>query len=355
MTSPFPGKDAGSGPTEISWPRGHQEGDIRGRDFPALHAGRGVESLRHTVSEGGMEFSQLEALVAIARSRSFSRAGEQLARTQPAISIAIKKLEEEIGAQLFDRSRREVTLTDAGEVLLGYAQKILNLRSEAASAIEELRQLHAGKVTIGANESTSLYFLPKIILAFRQQYPRIKVEVYRSVSERLPQEVRERNLDFGVISFEPNDSELESFPLLDDELALIVRPDHPLARKKKVTIKDLGRETFIAHNVKSPSRTRVIEAFKRNHTPLNISIELSSIETIKQFVQMNLGIAFVPRLCIEQELRQGTLVSVPLQGFTCRRTLRVIYLRDKVHSHAAAKFLDVLRAVAQSSRSASSR
>jgi len=238
-------------------------------------------------------------------------------------------------------------LTDAGRVLCDYAQKIINLRSEAVWTIEELRQLHSGKVSIGANESTSLYFLPRIILAFRERYPSIKVEVFRSFSERLPHEIKERNLDFGIISYEPNDSELESFPVLEDELALIMRPDHPLATKGKVTLRDLGQETFVAHNVKSPSRQRVIEAFKQHRVPLTIGIELSSIETIKQFVQMGMGLAFVPRMCIEEELREGKLVSPPIQGFKHKRTLRVIYLRDKVHSHAAAKFLEVVKSFAQ--------
>lgn len=298
-----------------------------------------------------MEFSQLEGLLAIARSHSFSRAAEQLGRTQPAISIAIKKLEDEIGAPLFDRSRKDVTLTDAGRVLYEYAQKIINLRGQAVSAIEELRQLHSGKVSIGANESTSLYFLPRIILAFRERYPNIKVEVFRSSSERLPQDIKDRNLDFGIVSFEPTDGEVESFPIMEDDLALILPPEHRLVKKGKLTIKDLGEETFLAHNVKSPSRDRVVETFKQHRVPLNISIELSSIETIKQFVQMGLGLAFVPRLCIEEEIRQKKLVSLPIQGFAHKRTMRVIYLRDKVHSHAAAKFLEVLKSVAQAQSS----
>ncbi|GBC77409.1 HTH-type transcriptional activator CmpR [bacterium HR08] len=297
-----------------------------------------------------MEFAQLEALVAIARARSFSRAAEQLARTQPALSIAIRKLEEEIGALVFDRSQKEVTLTEVGQILFEYAQKILNLRREALGTIEELRQLHTGRVTIGANESTSLYLLPRIILAFREQHPTIKIEVYRSFSERLPREIKERNLDFGIVSFDPNDSELASFPILEDELVLILPPGHPLAARRQITLKDLGGEPFIAHNVRSPARERVIQAFRRARVPLNIAIELTSIETIKEFVKMGLGLAFVPRMCIEEELAHGKLATVPIHGFRHRRVLRVIYLRDKVHSHAAQKFLEVIKAMAPNAR-----
>lgn len=292
-----------------------------------------------------MEFSQLQALVTIAKLRSFARAAEEMARTQPALSIAIKKLEDEIGIPLFERFRRDVGLTDAGKILVDLAQEMLNLRKEAVGAIGELRQLHQGKVAIGANESTNLYLLPKIILGYREQYPKIKIEVYRSSSIQLPQEIKERNLDFGIISFDPVDRELASFPILEDELVLITRPDHRFARKRKVIIQDLGTETFVAHNVTSPSRDHVLQAFRKAGVRLNIGIELSSIETIKQFVEMKMGIAFLPRLCIEKELVEKRLISVQIQDFQHTRKFRVIYLRGKIHSQAAARFLDVLKAL----------
>ncbi len=290
-----------------------------------------------------MEFAQLEALVTIARERSFSRAAERLARTQPAISIAIKKLEEEVGAPLLDRSRKNVALTDAGEVLLEYAQKIINLRSEAVSAIEELRQLHHGKVTIGANESTSLYLLPQLILAYRQKHPRIKVEVFRTFSEKLPKAVKEHRVDFGILSFAPEDSELESFPILEDELVLIMSPRHRLAKRAEVTVEELGQETFLAHNVHSPSRQKVVQLFRDHRVPLNISIELATIETIKRFAEMDMGLAIVPRMCVEEEIRTGRLVSVPVRDMDIKRTLRVVYLRDRVLSHAASAFLELVK------------
>lgn len=290
-----------------------------------------------------MEFAQLEALVTIAQERSFSRAAERLARTQPAVSIAIKKLEDEIGAPLLDRARKNVTLTDAGEVLFEYAQKIINLRREAASAIHELRQLHYGKVTVGANESMSLYFLPDIILAYRQQHPQIKVEVYRTFSELLPAKIKEHRVDFGLLAFDPQDSQLESLPVLRDELVLIMSPKHRLAKKSKVTVQELGGESFLAHNVKSPSREKVIQFFRDHQVPLNISIELATIETIKRFAEMNLGLAFVPRMCVQEEIRTGKLVTVPVQGMKIKRTLRLVYLRDRVHSHSAAAFLQLVK------------
>ncbi|MBI3950998.1 MAG: LysR family transcriptional regulator [Acidobacteria bacterium] len=297
-----------------------------------------------------MEFAQLEALVIIAQERSFSRAAERLARTQPAISIAIKKLEEEIGVLLLDRARKNIALTDAGEVLFEYAQKIINLRSEAIGSIKELRQLHHGKVTVGANESTSLYFLPNIILAYRQQHPMIKVEVYRTFSEQLSRMVKEHRLDFAILAYDPQDSQLASFPVLHDELVLVMNSTHRLAKKSKITVHELGEETFLAHNVKSPARDKVVQFFRDHHVPLNISIELATIETIKRFAEMNMGLAIVPRMCVEEELQTGKLVTVPIQGLKIRRTLRVAYLHDRVLSHAAAAFLQLVKEYSQHAR-----
>src|SRR5262249_6637281 len=152
-----------------------------------------------------MELGQLEAMLAVARTRSFAEAAQEIGRTQPAVSIAIKKLEEEIGAQLFDRIRRDIRMTAAGQVFYDYAVKILNLRAQAKESIDELRKLQTGKVRIGANESTSLYLLPEAILSFRSKFPSIRVEAFRSSSVQLPYEIKERNLDLGIISYDAED------------------------------------------------------------------------------------------------------------------------------------------------------
>ena len=290
-----------------------------------------------------MEFSQLETFLVVAAERSFSRAAERLFRTQPAISIALRKLEEEVGAPLFDRSKKMPELTAAGQQLLSYAQRLLSLRQEAQESLQALTRLRSGRVSIGANESTSLYLLPQLILDYRQRYPDIKIEVVLSLSERLPRELTERNLDCGILSYRPTNPELAMFPILHDELTLVLPPQHRLARARNVSISDLAHEHFIAHNVKSPARTKVIEAFQRHNTPLNISIELATMETIKRFVEMELGVGFVPRLCVQREIEEGKLVAKPVRGFRHRRTILVIYHRQKVHSHAAQAFLDMAR------------
>ena len=292
-----------------------------------------------------MDLSQLEIFLTIAQEKSFSRAAEKLLRTQPAISIALKRLEEELGEPLFDRSSKSGTLTEAGRILHSYAQRMINLRDEAVDAISELRGMYRGRLTIGANESTSLYLLPPLLLKYREHHPKIKIEVFRNISERMPNEVLERNLDFGFLSFDPQHPSLQSFEVFRDELVLVVSPRHKLAKKKNVMVKELGDESFIAHNVKTPARARILELFAQNRTPLNISIELATLETIKEFVMLNTGIAILPRLAVRDTLQSGKLVEVPVKGMKIEKTLRIIYRREQTLSHAARSFLQMVKEI----------
>src|SRR5215472_2394199 len=143
-----------------------------------------------------MDLSQLEVFLAVARERRFSRAAEKLYRTQSAVSQSIRKLEEEIGEPLFDRSSRDGLLTDAGRVLQEYADQLLNLRQDARAALVELRELQKGKVVIAANELTALYLLP-VLAAFRRLHPMIKILVQRSLGSHIPDDVLKHNVEFG--------------------------------------------------------------------------------------------------------------------------------------------------------------
>jgi len=292
---------------------------------------------------GGMELTQLEFLLKVVEEGSFSKAADRVFRTQPAVSISIRRLEEEIGAPLFDRAQKTPTLTEVGQIIHEYAGRIIALRDQARAAVAEMRALERGRVRIGANESTSLYLLPHVILAFREQHPQVKVEIYRHVSERLPREVLDRNVDFALMASEPTDRDMEAFPVLKDELVLILSPKHPLASRDIVTIKELGKESFLAHNVKTASRLKVIEAFAKHHTPLNITLELATVETIKRFVQLKIGVAFAPRMCVREELERGTLATVPVRGLTYTRTIWAAHRRGANFSPAAASFLKLLR------------
>jgi DNA-binding transcriptional LysR family regulator len=291
-----------------------------------------------------MDLFQLETFLTVAEERSFSRAATRLHRTQPAVSQVIAKLEAELGETLLERTAGN--LTDAGEVLRDYAQKMLNLRKDAESALVDLRSLHTGKLSMAANEYTCLYLLP-LLDAFRRENPRIKVAVQRALASRISDEILSHSVELGIVSFRPEDSQVRSTVVYRDELVCIVSPGHPLAREGKATIARLGREPFVAHNVPSPLRQKVIASFKRHKTPLQMEVELPSLDAIKRFVQRGNGVALVPKLTVEGELEAGTLVSIEVPDLQIERKLRLVYRRQAALSHAARSFLRVVEAHAQ--------
>jgi len=282
----------------------------------------------------------------VAREHRFSRAAEKLFRTQSAVSQTIRKLEVELGEALFDRSSREGVLTDAGKVLVEYAEKLLNLRSEAAESLVELRELQKGKLVIAANEFTALYLLP-ILAEFRRLHPMIKITVQRALGSHIPDDVLRYRAEFGVLSYEPQEPSVHSVVVYLDELVFVVPPKHPLASAKQVSIRQLGAESFVAHIVSSPYRDKVLQLFKTHKTPLHMDLELPTLQAIKQFVALGSGVAFLPEISVETELARGELVRIPVRELQLKRKLRLIYRKDANLSHAARALLKVVEAVAR--------
>lgn len=293
-----------------------------------------------------MELNQLETFLAVAEERSFSRAAVRMHRTQPAISQVIRKLEEAVGESLFDRAARDGSLTAAGTLLRDYAQRLLALRREASSALGELKSLERGHLQLAANEYTCMYLLPAID-AFRREFPHVNVTVHRTLASRVPEELNLRTFELGVVSFKPDPVQFRSIAVYGDSLAFIVSPNHPLASVERISINDLGSELFVAHNVTSPLRRKVIEAFQRYRTPLNMGIELPTIEAIKRFVAMGNGVALVPHLAVARELETGDLVRVFVDELDIRRVLRLVHRRQATLSYAGKAFLQTLKELAR--------
>lgn len=293
-----------------------------------------------------MELYQLETFLAVAEEKTFSRAAVRLHRTQPAISQTVRKLEEEIGEALFDRSSRNGSLTDAGVVLQQYAEKILNLRQETRQALTDLRSLRAGRLCIAANEFTFLCLL-KLLEEYRRLHPMVNITVQRSLASRIPHDILNHQVELGMLSFQPSEPQLRSVVVYRDELAFVVHPKHPLAQQRQLSIRQLGTETFVAHNVPSPYRAKVLASFRRHKTPLNMEIELPSLEAIRKVVALGIGVALVPRLSVESELEHGELVRIPIKELRVERKLRVAYRRGAPLSHAARAFLKLVEKRAQ--------
>ena len=288
-----------------------------------------------------MDLALLETFRTIAQEASFSRAGQKLLRTQPAVSLALKRLESELGVSLIDRTTKSLSLTDAGRLVLEYCDRYEGLDRELRGALAELQGLQAGRLSIGANESTAMYLLGPIV-EYRRLHPRIHIEIRRSLSSRIPDELLRGRLEMGAITYDPGDDRLTLREIYADHLAFIVAPKHRLAKRKELSIQELGDEIFIAHNVSGPYRRRVIEAFQTHRVPLNMEIELPTIETIRRMVQLDMGVAFLPRMCVQQEIEQGVLVEIPVAEIEMERSIRLVYPANRQLSHAGRAFLDVL-------------
>src|SRR3954462_9253608 len=204
-----------------------------------------------------MDIAALKTFLAVAQERSFSRAAAKVHRTQPAVSQAVRRLEVDLGEQLFDRSSKTGTLTDAGRVLQNYGERLVRLAEEAESAMRELRDLRRGRVLIGANEAAVHTLLP-LIARFRERYPDIAADVRRVPARQIAVEVQQGSLDFGALTFRPLEGGLLEVPVGTDELVLLVPPSHPLATRHSVTMEDVAAQPVVAHNDPSPARERVL-------------------------------------------------------------------------------------------------
>ncbi len=289
-----------------------------------------------------MDLAELEVLLAVAQEKGFSRAAERLGRTQPAVSQAIRRLEEDVGARLVDRSSRDGTLTAAGAVLYGHAQQLLNLRRDAQAAVEELRALHQGRVVVAANEYTVLHLLDALA-EFRRRHPMVRVEVKRSLASEIPTEVLGRDVELGIVTYRPLQPGLTVVPVASDELVLLVAPAHPLAERARVSIRDLGGEAFLAHNVRTPHRERVMRAFERHRTPLRIVMELPTLDAIHRLVAAGVGVALGPRRAAEAEIARGEIVPVDVADLRLPRPVNLVYRTAVGLSHAAAAFVATVR------------
>ncbi len=286
-----------------------------------------------------MDLNALTIFLAVAQERSFSRAAAKVHRTQPAVSQAVRRLEAELGEELFDRSSKTGTLTEAGRMLQNYGQRLVRLAEETESAVRELRDLRRGRVLIGANEAAVHTLLP-LIAKFRQAYPDIAADVRRVPARQIAVEVQQGSLDFGALTFHPPEGGLLEVPVGSDELVLLVPPSHALAGRRQVSMEDVAREPVVAHNDPSPARERVLRLFEQRHVPLRMVISLPSLDGIKRAVELKLGVALLPRRCAITEIAAGRLVGIPVAGVSRRRQVMLV-CRKAHRSHAADAFLAV--------------
>ncbi len=289
-----------------------------------------------------MELDELKVFLAVADSRSFTKAAAITYRTQSAVSQAIRRLEEDLGERLFDRSVKDGQLTEAGVVLAEHARQVLALIDEAVGAVRDLRDLKRGRVRVGSNEA-SMHVLVPIVGRLHNDHPRVLVDVQRMSSRQIATALVDGSLDFGVLTFDPKQSDLKFVSLGRDELVVLVPPGHRLAKRRTASERDLAGQPIVAHSDPSPARSRVLRYFEGRQESLDIRLSMSSLDAIKHAVESGLGVAILPRRCAAAEIAAGRLVALELPHLAMRRELRLAYSGRRDLSRAAAAFLAAVK------------
>ena len=287
-----------------------------------------------------MDFDQLNSFLEVAKHSSFSKAAERCFRTQPAISSQIRALEEEVGAKLFDRSGAKVTLTVAGKAFQSYAEEALHSLKSVKTAIAEMERTPRGEIIVGANEATCLHILPEVFADFKHQYPKVSVSIQRAETSKTLESIVDQTLDFGVVSLPVKDPRLAALPIHQDELVLITAARHPLAQLAHVRLEEIAKYPLVLPKL-GRTREAIDNVFQEARLKPHVSMELDSSELLKRFVAADVGVGFIGRSNISDEVRAGTLVALTFFDPPIRRELALVYRKDKALSRAARAFMEI--------------
>jgi DNA-binding transcriptional LysR family regulator len=287
---------------------------------------------------------QLVILQTVANDGSFKNAARSLFLTQPAVSLQIQNLEKQLKTTLFDRTKKQIELTESGNLLVRYSNRILTLCEESSRALDDLNELQSGKLIIGASQTTGTYLMPKIIGLFRQKYPNINVQLNVDSTRKIAWHIMNRQIDIGIVGGEiPKELKkiLDITPYVEDELALIVPQSHPFVKTGNIKKEDLYNLKFITLDPQSTIRTVVDDTLSQNGidvTRLKVEMELNSIEAIKNAVQSGLGAAFVSVYAITKELELNLLSCVKIEDMKIKRMLCIILNPNRYKTKASENF-----------------
>jgi DNA-binding transcriptional LysR family regulator len=289
-----------------------------------------------------MELMQLQMLVAFAEEGSVQKAAAKVFRTAPAVSIAILKLEKEIGVPILDRSGgRNFRLTAAGEVVVDYARRLLGVRDELLGAVKEFRILKRGSLRVGANQSVGEYLLPLITSTFHLRHPAVKLSVAIGYSDSVLAALKRHELDIALVASRPRDRELQSQFLMSDSLVAVMSSRYPLAGHGPIQIRDLGSEQLILLTAPSELRERVSAAFRRRRARLDVRVETGTLESVMNMASREMGVGIVPRMCV-RDRDNGKLAVRTIKEFRNERSLWAVFRRS--FSPACQAFMEILNA-----------
>ena len=289
-----------------------------------------------------MDFDHLVTFVEIAKQGSFSRAGQKLFRSQPAVSAQIRLLEQEYGQKLFDRVGKTIQLTTAGEALLEYAGKLLTLRNESLRAVADQASTPRGTLAIGANEATCLYVLPDIFAEYHRLYPSVQISIYRNFSHKVIEKIENGSIDVGIVTLPVKSPSLRVHPIFRDRIMLMTSPFNPLAKMKSVTSAQIAEQPLIFPKTGFMRQVHD-KLFRPFRSRLHITMELPSVGMIKRFVAAGLGVSLISESFVRDEVRAGKAKLIPVSDMDVWRELGVVYRRDRTLPRSAMAFVNMAR------------
>jgi DNA-binding transcriptional LysR family regulator len=292
-----------------------------------------------------MDLRRLEIFAKVAELGSFSRAAEALFLTQPTISEHVRALEDEVGVQLLDRLGRGATPTRAGQLLLGYARRMLALSREAHQALEQFQGRISGELVVGGSTIPGEYVLPGLIGRFKAKYPDISIVLLIGSTRQVSDWLEEGRVEVGVVGARPATRALEAKELMPDELVLVVPATHPWAARRTATLVDLQKEPLVFRERGSGSREAVEHALQEAGVALaqlRIVGEMGSTQAVKQAVRAGVGVALLSKRAVEDECRAGLLACVKMKELRIARAFHLVTHRDRTRSPLAQAFVEFL-------------
>jgi DNA-binding transcriptional LysR family regulator len=292
-----------------------------------------------------LDSERLAAFQAVARSGGFSRAARLLHKTQPAISQAIRALEEDVGERLFVRTGRGSRLTAAGEVLLEHVEESFAALARGQARLEARRTLVEGELVIGTSDTNACYVLPPVLAAFRERYPGVEVRLSNRPSPVTEEQVLAHDVDLGFVTLPAASAGLSTERMVVREDVAIFAPGHALARRKRIRFEELLDSPLLLLDRGARTRAFIDERLKAHPGRAHVAMELASIEVVKRLVALGFGVSVVPRIAVEAEVEAGSLFAASVFPRSEARALGVIHASSAPLSRAGSKFVEIAREV----------
>ena len=285
-----------------------------------------------------LNLHQLATFQVVAKHCSYVRAAEELHFSQPAVSAQVHQLEETLGVKLFDQIGRKTHLTQAGEELYRYSQKIFSVIEETWETMEALRSPHYGRLSVGADTTVGTYVIPDLLGKFHKSYPEVEITLEVVNRSALVDALLNNRVDLAVMGRVPDEVPVTIEPFKPNELVLIAAPTHRLAGRENVPFEELAREHFLLREIGSGTRATLETIFQEEGLQLLVSMQVGNNSAIKQGVAAGLGIALISRAALDMELETHRLIILDVEGFPIMRQWRIVHLKDKHLSATARAF-----------------